>query len=176
MLKLIRHIAGDERGSAMVDFAILLPIMLTLFIGVVEMTNVLRVDRKIVSAAQTTADLITQRREVSDAQLNDILRAAELIFEPFPAAAVSVGIAGVRFHPNTGNAEVSWTKNQNGGSVPDALSVVQGLGQAGEGVVVVRVTYDYTPIFFDFILSAMQLEETAVLRPRRSQFVQGPGS
>jgi Flp pilus assembly protein TadG len=176
MRKLIRHIAGDEGGNATVDFAFLLPIMLMLFVGVVEVTNLLRVDRKVVTAAQTTADLITQRREVSNAQLNDFLRAAELIFEPFPAAAVSVGIAGVRFNPNTGSPEVSWTKNQNGGSVPNALTVAQGLGQPGEGIVVVRVTYNYTPVFFDFILSATQIEETAVLRPRRSQFVQGPSS
>jgi hypothetical protein len=54
--------------------------------------------------------------------------------------------------------------------------VAQGLGQPGEGIVVVRVTYNYTPVFFDFILSATQIEETAVLRPRRSQFVQGPSS
>ena len=176
MRKLIRHIARDDGGNATVDFAFLLPIMLMLFIGVVEVTNLLRVDRKVVTAAQTTADLITQRREVSNAQLDDFLRAAELIFEPFPAAAVGVGIAGVRFNPNTGSPEVSWTKSQNGGSVPNALTVVQGLGQPGEGVVVVRVTYNYTPVFFDFILSATQIEETAVLRPRRSQFVQGPSS
>lgn len=176
MLHRARHIVGDERGNATVDFALLLPIMLMLFVGVVEVTNILRLDRKVVAAAQTTADLVTQRRQVSDAQLNDFLRAAELIFEPFPAGSVTVGIAGVRFHPNSGDAEVTWTKNKNGGSVPDALALAEGLGERGEGVVVVRVTYNYQPVFLDFILSATEIEETAVLRPRRSQFVQGPSS
>lgn len=176
MLKLARHIASDERGNATVDFAFLLPIMLMLFVGVVEVTNLLRVDRKVVAAAQTTADLVTQRREVTSAQLDDFLRAAELIFEPFPASAVTVGITGVRYNPNSGAPEVAWTKSKNGGSVPNALVMAQGLGQPGEGVVVVRVTYNYTPVFFDFVLSATEIEETAVLRPRRSQYVQGPTS
>jgi Flp pilus assembly protein TadG len=176
MLKLARQIAGDERGSAVVDFAFLLPILMMLFVGVVEVTNVLRLDRKVVAAAQTTADLVTQRREVSNAQLDDFLRAAELIFEPYAASAITVGIAAVRYDADSGDPEVDWTKNKNGGSVPDALTMAAGLGQPGEGVVVVRVTYDYTPVFFDFVLNPMEIEETAILRPRRSRFVQGPTS
>ncbi len=173
-MKLVRNIAGDKSGSAAIDFAFVLPILLMAFIGVVEVTNVLRLDRKVVSAAQTVADLVTQRRDVSDAQLGDILKAAELIFEPFPAAAHSVGIASVRYDAGTGNPAVDWTKSKNGGSVPDALTLAQGMGQPGEGVVIVRVAYNYSPVFFDFIMSATSVEETAILRPRRSSFVEGP--
>jgi Flp pilus assembly protein TadG len=169
-----RNILRDEGGTAVVEFAFLLPIMLMLFIGVVEVTNVLRLDRKVVAAAQATADLVTQRREVSDAQLNDILRAAELILEPFPASALSIGIAGVQFDAEDGDPEVDWTKSWNGGSVPDATTLAEGLGGPGEGVVVVQVTYSYTPMFFDFVMSAADVEETAVLRPRRSSVVEGP--
>jgi len=173
-MKLVRHIAGDERGNATVDFAFLLPIMLMLFIGVVEVTNLLRLDRKVVAAAQTVADLVTQRREVSDAQLGDILTAAELIFEPYPATAHSVGIAGVRYDADTGNPTVDWSKSKNGGSVPNALTLAEGMGAPGEGIVIVRVAYNYTPVFFDFVMSATSVEETAILRPRRSSFVEGP--
>jgi len=174
MLTLIRHILRDERGTAVVEGAFVLPIMLVLFIGSVEVTNVLRLDRKVVSAAQTAADLVTQRREVSDAQLDDILTAAELIFDPFAPAGHSVGIVSVRYDPDDGTPSVDWTKSKNGGSVPNAVALAAGLGSPGEGVVVVRVTYNYTPIFFDFIMSSTTIEETAVLRPRRSSFVEGP--
>lgn len=172
----LRKIWHDERGTAVLEFGFLLPIMLMLFVGVVEVTNVLRLDRKVVAAAQTAADLVTQRREVSDAQLNDILRAVELIFEPFPAVNHSVGIAAVSFDPDTGNPTLDWTKSKNGGSVPDALTAAAGLGAPGEGVVVVRVNYSYTPVFFDFVLNATDIEETSVLRPRRSSVVEGPGT
>ena len=59
-------------------------------------------------------------------------------------------------------------------SVPNVLTMVTGLGAPGEGVVVVRVTYNYSPVFFDFIMGATEIEETAVLRPRRSSVVEGP--
>lgn len=175
-MKLARNIWRDERGTALLEFGFLLPVMLLLFIGVIEATNVLRLDRKVVASAQTAADLVTQRREVSDAQLDDILKAAELIFEPFPAPAHSVGIVGVSFDPDTGDPTLDWTKSKNGGTVPNALTLAAGLGEPGEGVVVVRVTYNYTPIFFDFVMGPTTIEETAVLRPRRSSVVEGPGS
>jgi Flp pilus assembly protein TadG len=170
------NILRDERGSAAVDMIVVLPIMLMVFISVVELTSVLRLDRKVVAAAQTTADLITQRREVSNDDLNDILRAAELILEPYPASGHSVGIVGVQYDEDSGNPETLWTKSKNGGSVPEALAVAVGLGAKGEGVVVVRVTYSYTPVFFEFLMGQTTLEETTVLRPRRSSIVEGPGS
>lgn len=173
-MEFLRRILHDEQGTAVVEFAFLLPIMLTLFIGVVEVTNVLRLDRKVVAAAQTAADLVSQRREVDDAQLNDIFKAADLIFEPFSAAPHSIGVVGVRYDPDSGEPEVDWSRSKNGGSVSDALEVAAGLGQPGEGVVVVRVSYSYTPVFFDFVMSATDIEETAVLRPRRSSYVEGP--
>ena len=173
-MRALSKIFRDEGGNATIDFALVLPIMLVLFIGVVEATNVLRLDRKVVAAAQTTADLVSQRREVTDAQLNDILTAAELILEPFAAAAHSVGIVGVRYDDATGDPTIDWTKSKNGGAAPDALTQAVGLGEPGDGVIVVRVAYSYTPLFFDFIMGPTTIEEVAVLRPRRSSFVEGP--
>jgi len=169
-----RGFLHDDSGAAVLEFGFVLPIMLVLFLGVVEMSNVLRLDRKVVDAAQTTADLVTQYRVVNNAQLNDILTAAELIFEPFPPAPHSVGIAGIRFDDDTGDPVLDWTKNKNGGSVPNATTLATGLGGPGEGVVAVRVAYTYTPIFFNFIIGSTTFEETAILRPRRSYFVEGP--
>ena len=174
MYRLIHKLAQDRSGNATIDFAFLLPIMLMLFIGVVEVTNLLRLDRKVVDSAQTVADLITQQRDVSTAQVTDILRAAELVLEPFPAANHNVGIAAVRFNVDTGAPELDWEQSKNGGAVTDALTLAQNMGPPGEGVVIVRVAYSYSPVFFDFIMGATTVEEVAILRPRRSAFVEGP--
>lgn len=175
-MRFIQQIQRDERGTAAVEFAFLLPMMLMLLVGVIEVTNLLRLDRKVVTAAQTAADLVSQRREVSHAELDDFMRATELVIEPFPSSALTIGLAGVRYDVNSGDPEVAWTKNRNGGGVPNALLVAEGLGDKGEGVVVVHLTYNYTPTFFAFLLGKLELEETAVLRPRRSRQIEGPDS
>lgn len=174
MVGLARKFAGDKGGNATVDFAFLLPIMLMLFVGVVEVTNLLRLDRKVVASAQTTADLITQQRSVTSGDVTDILRAAELVLEPFPTTSHAVGIAAVRFDDDTGAPILDWQESKNGGSVPNALTLAQNMGAPGEGVVIVRVTYNYSPVFFDFVISETSLEEISILRPRRSSIVEGP--
>src|SRR3546814_16233869 len=121
----------------------------------------------------TTLFRSTQRREVSNADLNDILKAVELIFEPFPAAPHSVGVVGVRYDEN-GDPEVDWSTGKNGGSIPDAVSLAEGLGAAGGGVVLVRVTYDYSPVLSDVTVDANTTEQLTILQHRRSHVVGGP--
>ena len=174
MLSFARRLAADRSGNATIDFAVLLPVMLLLLIGVVEFTNMLRLDRKVVSAAQTTADLITQKRIVTDGEITDILRAAELVVEPFSSAPLALGITAVRFDEDTGAPEMDWQESRNGGSVPNALTLAQNMGPPGEGVVIVRATYDYTPIFLGFVVGQTEIEEISIMRPRRSAFVEGP--
>ncbi|WP_420348638.1 TadE/TadG family type IV pilus assembly protein [Pelagibius sp.] len=174
MLRLARRLTADKSGNATVEFAALLPILLLLLIGVVEITNLLRLDRKVVAAAQTTADLITQQRSVTNGQITDILRAAELIVEPFPSAPLAVGISAVRFDEDTGAPVMDWQESKNGGTVPNALTLAQNMGAPGEGVVIVRATYSYAPVFFEFVVGQTSIEEVSILRPRRSAFVEGP--
>ena len=43
-----RRIARDERGVSLIEFAMLLPLMLTLFIGAIEISQAVALDRKVV--------------------------------------------------------------------------------------------------------------------------------
>ena len=44
-MRALGRLIRDSSGNATIDFALVLPIMVVLFIGVVEITNVLRLDR-----------------------------------------------------------------------------------------------------------------------------------
>ena len=64
---------GDRSGSVVVEFALVVPILLTLLLGAVETVNLLRVDSKVQNVAFATGDLITQKKDLSNARLTDIL-------------------------------------------------------------------------------------------------------
>jgi Flp pilus assembly protein TadG len=49
----------DERGVSAVEFALLLPLMVTLYLGGVEISQGLTIDRKVTLVARTVADLAT---------------------------------------------------------------------------------------------------------------------
>ena len=51
---------GDERGVSAVEFAMLLPLMLTLYLGAVEISQGIGADRKVTLTARTVADLVSQ--------------------------------------------------------------------------------------------------------------------
>ena len=52
--------AHDERGVSAVEFALLLPLMVTLYLGGVEVSQGLTIDRKVTLVARTVADLAAQ--------------------------------------------------------------------------------------------------------------------
>ena len=57
---LIAGLARNDRGSAAVEFAVIVPIMLTLFFGVLEFSSGIAVDRKVTLVARTMSDLTSQ--------------------------------------------------------------------------------------------------------------------
>ena len=56
----MRRFARDREGVSAIEFAILLPFMLTLYIGGVELGNGLAIQFKSTLAARTVADLASQ--------------------------------------------------------------------------------------------------------------------
>ena len=77
MRQLIRKCLGfhrDERGVSAVEFALLAPFMIALYLGSVQLTLGLTADRKVSQVANSVADLVTQDDFVTDA---DLLAAAK---------------------------------------------------------------------------------------------------
>lgn len=160
-----------RKGSAITEFVLILPMMAFLFAGTVEATRLLRLDRKLQGAAYATADLITQRPSIDDDRMTDVLVAADMVMEPFVVDGLGVGVSSVVFDPVDGTPAVDWSESHRGGTVPDAVNQAAGMGPPGDSVVIVRATYDYVPLFGDFIFGTIALEELAFARPRRSSSV-----
>ncbi|MAC38359.1 MAG: pilus assembly protein TadE, partial [Oceanicaulis sp.] len=50
----------DCRGLSAVEFALIAPVMILLYLGAVDLSLVLSIDRKVTSAASALADLVAQ--------------------------------------------------------------------------------------------------------------------
>lgn len=171
MIAAMHRFVRCREGSALTEFVLIAPMMALLFLGSVEATRLLRLDRKLQNAAYATADLITQKPGLDDNRLADILLAADLVMQPFEVQGMSLGISSVVFDPGDGNASVDWSEALRGGTVPDAATQADGMGPPGDSVVIVRATYTYVPLFGDFVFGGFELEEKAFARPRRSSTV-----
>jgi len=167
----LARLAGDARGLAATEFALTLPFVLLFLPGATEITNLVLVDRKLVAATQTTADLVTQETQVTSGDLSDIFRAAELVMQPYDEADLRIGIANVRFDPDDGTPTLDWQAQRRAGSVVNPLAAARDLGAAGESVIVVSLAHRYRPVLGTLFIDSFELTESAFSRPRRSASV-----
>src|SRR3981081_4715002 len=87
---------ADKRGVSAVEFAMLLPLMLTLYLGGVEVSQGVAVDRKVTLTARSGADLAAQATSLNTSQMTDVLDAASAVAAPFPVGSLKVTVSQVK--------------------------------------------------------------------------------
>jgi len=166
----LRTFVTDKRGVSAVEFALLLPLMLTLYLGGVELSQGISIDRKVTLTARTVADLVAQAQSVSTATTADAtsaLGAAAAIMAPYPIDAAKIVVSLIEIDKN-GNAKVKWSSAKNatpraaGSSVtlPTALQVPE------TSLVLGEASYDYQPSIGYVVTGSMKLSNQIYMRPR----------
>jgi Flp pilus assembly protein TadG len=77
-----RHAANTD-GTAAVEFALLLPVMITLFFGVVESSMALLCRADVSMMASTAGDLIAQANAATTADISNVYSAAGTVLYPY---------------------------------------------------------------------------------------------
>ena len=111
-----RDLQHDQCGIAAVEFALILPIMLLLFLGSFETTNLVLAYMKLEASAETAADLVAQTRVNTVLQSTDftnITNAAKQVLSPLPTSGSELTIAFASVTYNTGSAVIDWHTEVN---------------------------------------------------------------
>lgn len=171
-----RRYRDDERGIAAIEFAIIAPIMITMYFGLAEIASAISVDRRISHGTNVAGDLSTQQPEIMDADIEEVISAALRVMDVPNIDQVSIDMESFIL-PAAGQPPESRGRIRLNSSVGnfasfDATTLDTKLLNQNSGVVVTRVRYQYTPLEFRFFDSTITLEETFLLKPRRSDAVQ----
>jgi Flp pilus assembly protein TadG len=174
----IAKLAGDRSGIAAVEFALLMPGLLTLFIGSYELSSLLLAYLKLESAAESAADLVGQTAVNTVLQSSDftnITNAVKNIMVPFSTSGTSLKVAYASVTYSTGSAVINWHTELNGATQITAASLPHSaaagtLGTAANGsldsVIVAQVTYSYSSPVSYVLSTNYTLSEAAFVRPR----------
>jgi Flp pilus assembly pilin Flp len=118
-------LARDQRGVAAVEFALITPLLILIFFGVVELSNLLVADSRLRNATASVADLLTQKADgnITANDLNTANIAAAEVLRPLPVVVGStprLALLITNFRPvSTADADVNWTRIvRGGGSAP----------------------------------------------------------
>lgn len=162
----------DARGVSAVEFALIAPVLITLYLGAAEMTMALNADRKITGAANAVADLVAQDDFITDSELSDILAAGDAIVFPNDPSDLAVRITSVRMDID-GDVFVDWSEGR--GLDPrgedDVPELPDGLLAPMNSIVMVEAQYPFFGPFPKDSGPLVTLADTAYLRPRRSAWV-----
>lgn len=165
----------EEKGVAAIEAAMIFPLLALLLVGTYDMGNAIVVGQKAIRASQVTADLVSRESEVNDAMINEAVWAGELALHPFDTTSYGVDIVSISFD-DTATPVIEWRETRNMTANPDVLSDVAALAEAGSGVMVVTIQYEYDPLFLGFSMGGftiglIPMEETAFSRGRKSAVV-----
>ena len=168
----LTRLAGDERGVSAVEFALLLPVMLTLYLGGVEVSQAVAVDRKVTLTARSVADLVAQATSVNTTDMTNILNAATAVTAPYPSANLKVTVSQVKIDAQ-GNAKIEWSdaKNTTARAVNQVVTVPTALKIPNTWLIWGEVQYDYKPTIGYVITGTLSLKDQIYMRPRLSDSV-----
>ena len=176
-----RHFLRADRGVAAIETAFILPFLLFLYFGMVDLTNFVSLNRRVTQATNTMADMISQEKNsVQKSAITAWGKIAPLILKPIPDGDISYQISGNRI--NAGGAVEQYWEVKKGafdcGGIPTAAALKDLMTSTNAGVVTVnnevmvaRLCTKFRPFMSTFLGTKWMevqytVSETISLRPR----------
>lgn len=169
--RLLKRFGRERRGVAAVEFALTVPLLLFLYMGSIEVSQLITIDQRVTTISGTMGDLVAQANgKLSTANLNDYFAAANKILVPFPGADLKPVVSSV-FVDAQGATSVIWSEPRNGATArvvgePYPLSTAMINISKNSYVIVSEASYSYTPLLGVLGKAAIPLYHESFYAPR----------
>jgi Flp pilus assembly protein TadG len=166
----------EEKGAAAVEFAFIIPFMMLLYFGLIDVTGLISLNRRIVSSATTMADLVGQQKtNVLASTIADQFNAAYVTMKPMPSSNLRIEVYDYRLVGST--ITLIWKTSNNQGPVCGPAPVTTNMAPlmtAGNDVILARTCTTYSPTIATFMGSnilgatSFTVRQAISVRPRSS--------
>ena len=167
----IRRLVAEKRGIALVEFAIVLPVLIILLFGGYLLLDASACKRRVTITARAIADLVSQNDRVTTGDVDTILAAASQIMAPYPVGFARVRVSEISIDGG-GNAKVEWSR----GASPYADNTPipgwpTGMSARNSYYIYSEVTYTYNT-FVPSVVDTMVFKQSLIMLPRKSVSVE----
>jgi Flp pilus assembly protein TadG len=173
LMRRLKNLVGDARGVAAVEFAMLLPLMMTLYLGVVEVSQGIAISRKVTLTTRTLSDLASRVSTISAAEMTDILAASSSVLAPYPVSNLKVVLTSIKIDAD-GNATVAWSESLNGNKKTGSIGLDAALAVPNTSLIMSEAEYAYKPTIGYVVTGTLTLKDKMYMRPRLSTEVKYP--
>ncbi|MFN3512124.1 MAG: TadE/TadG family type IV pilus assembly protein [Phenylobacterium sp.] len=164
---MLKRLVKDRGGASAVEFALVAPILILLYFGMVEVTQGLMANRRASHVATTIGDLIAQRGEWKTSEIEDVFNVSEALLRPQPVAALSIRVTSIETDA-AGTPKVVWSQTRGTGEFSGALvGLPPALLLPSEALVRTDTIYSYKSPIQQVIPTPLTFRHTMYLRPRK---------
>jgi Flp pilus assembly protein TadG len=165
MMSLRRRFARDQRGVSAVEFALLAPVMIGLYLGCVEISEGVSADRKVSLTAAALANLAAQTTTISSSDMTNILDASSSVIAPYAVGKLKITVTCISINSSK-VATVKWSVTRNGSINSGTITIPSALAVASTQLILAEASYAYTPTFGYRITGTMNLSDKMYMSPR----------
>jgi Flp pilus assembly protein TadG len=163
-----RRFCRNRDGVALVEFAMTLPVMLIAYMGLVEVAQLVMINRKVTQLTSALSDLTARVQSVSTTDIDNIFNAAQTILMPYDYSKASMVIANVVID-SAGVAKVCWSNQRNGTAPGRGTTVLipNSVRIPSTSVIMASASYKYTPSIGYVLTGSFTLGNSPIYaRPR----------
>ncbi|CAG0988653.1 MAG: pilus assembly protein [Rhizobiaceae bacterium] len=185
----LRSLVADRRGVAALEFALIAPLLLSMYFLTMEVGQGIEANKKVGRAASMVADLVTQQQTTTKAELNAILDIGSALLQPYNRSKPTIIITAIEVtDETTPKVKVVWSRKMVNGAysvdqaagtittIPDTLKI------KGSFLVRVQTSLNYYPVItwaagdkgtlgLTAAFDKLEMNETYYLRPRMTQSI-----
>lgn len=174
-MRKLRSFARDSRGVAAIEMAFIMPFLLFLYFGLVDLTALISTTRKINYTASVIGDLVTQNdTTINKATIADYYNAAAMVMAPTPINTIRIEV--YQYRKVQGVPTNQWSNNNGGAGTCGTPSILGMLNLMTDNndLIVTQVCTTYSPYIATFLGSqilgatSFKLSDQIALRPRQS--------
>jgi Flp pilus assembly protein TadG len=177
LIQRLASFAKDRRGISAVEFAMILPLMVTLYLGVIEVSQAVGIDRKVTLTTRTMADLASRVTSINNADMSNLLNASAAVMAPYDKppyelSRLKIVLSAVAIDANS-VAKITWSDTLNGTkrSVGSTVTMPSALVVPNTTLIWSEVYYNYSPVFGYVLTGNINLSDQIYMRPRLSDTI-----
>lgn len=185
----LSRLVADRRGVAALEFALIAPLLLSMYFLTMEVGQGIEANKKVGRSASMVADLVTQQQTTTKAELNAILDIGSALLQPYNRSKPTIVITAIEVtDETTPKVKVVWSRKMTNGAygVDQAAGTITTIPSAlkikGSFLVRVQSSLNYYPVItwaagdkgtlgLTAAFDKLEMSETYYLRPRMTQSI-----
>jgi Flp pilus assembly protein TadG len=168
----LERLARDRRGVSAVEFALIAPLLISMYFGLGELCQGYMSQKRLAHTASSVANLVAQTDVVTRDEVDDIMAIGALIMKPFSSTTLTTRVSSVTRNAS-GVAKVGWSRASGvtAYSVGTTVTVPTDMIANGESLVMVETTYDYASPVKYMLPAVTKFTSVFYERPRKVEVV-----